>query len=77
MMGAMLRTGAAVAALAFALGSGAQQPPAFELEEMTIAQLQEAMASGRYTARAAGRALPRGASRRSTAAVRRCARSSR
>ena len=51
MMGAMIRTGAAVAALAFALGSGAQQPPAFELEEMTIAQLQEAMTTGKYTAR--------------------------
>jgi amidase len=28
-----------------------QAPPAFELEEMTIAQLQEAMAAGRYTSR--------------------------
>ena len=51
MMGAMLRTGAAVIALAFALGAGAQQPPAFELEEFTIARLQEAMTTGKYTAR--------------------------
>lgn len=31
--------------------TGAQAPPPFELEEMTIAQLQDAMASGRYTSR--------------------------
>jgi amidase len=36
----------------FALAAAsAQSPPAFELEEMTIAQLQDAMASGRYTSR--------------------------
>jgi amidase len=33
------------------IGVTGQAPPAFELEEMTIAQLQEALATGRYTAR--------------------------
>ena len=37
--------------LAALAAPGAQAPPAFELDEMTIAQLQDGMASGRYTSR--------------------------
>jgi amidase len=37
--------------LLFATPLARQAPPAFELDEMTVAQLQDAMASGRYTSR--------------------------
>ncbi|HET7698576.1 MAG TPA: amidase [Vicinamibacterales bacterium] len=47
----MLRRAAAVLLLSLTASLFASQPPAFPLEEVSAAQLQEWMASGRYTAR--------------------------
>ena len=41
----------AVVVFAVALAAMPQRPPAFELDEMTIAQMQAAMTAGRYTSR--------------------------
>jgi amidase len=52
MLGAALATGAAAALAEVAHAQEQTQVPPFELEEKTVAELQEAMASGRLTSKA-------------------------